>query len=777
MERPIRILHLEDDPADMELAQAKIEEAGLACQVTLAQTRDEYRNALQRGGYDVILADYQLPAYDGMSALRLARELCPDVPFIFLSGTMGEDAAIEGLTEGATDYVLKQKLSRLAPAIKRALREAENRRERRRAEEALQTSEARLSGIIESAMDAIVTVDNEQHIVLFNAAAERMFGCSAAEALGQSPDRFIPERFRQMHREYFQAFAQVGGAKSAMEGIALIVGRRADGEEFPMEASISRIEAAGAGLYTVILRDVTERQRAEEELRKLSHAVEQSANIIIITDAQGYIEYANPRFTEITGYSLEEAMGQHTRILKSGHTPPEEYKRLWETITAGKEWRGEFHNKKKTGELYWESASISPIKNAEGVITHFLAVKEDITERKRAEAVQAHLEEQLRQAQRMESVGRLASGVAHDFNNLLTVIRGYCELVRTSLPVGDPRSGDLEQIRQASERAAGLTRQLLAFSRQQVMAPTVLDLNDLVTNLHKMLGRLIGEDIALSTILQPGLWPITADPGQIEQVIMNLAANARDAMPTGGQLTIETGNIHLDESYAQTHLEAPTGPCVMLAVTDTGHGMDKPTQARIFEPFFTTKEPDKGTGLGLATVYGIVKQSGGDITVYSEPGQGTIFKIYLPAGEAAAKGPVVPQPHPSAGRGGHETILLVEDEKAVRELVRLILQAEGYTILEADSGGEALSLARRHQGQIDLLMTDVIMPHMNGRELAERLKALYPRLRVLFMSGYTNDTMVRHGVLTAEIKFLPKPFSPVTLASKVREVLDESALE
>ncbi len=774
MERPIRILHLEDDPADAELAQAKIEGAGLACQVTLVQARDEFHNALQRGGYDVILADYQLPMYDGMSALRLARELCPDVPFIFVSGTMGEDAAIEGLTKGATDYVLKQKLSRLAPAITRALREAENRRERRRAEEALQASEARLAGIIESAMDAIVTVDNEQHIILFNAAAERMFGCSAAEALGQSPDRFMPERFRQMHRDYFQAIAQADGTKSVTEGIALVVGHRANGEEFPMEASISRVEANGAGLYTVILRDITERQRAEEELRKLSRAVEQSANVIVITDAQGTIEYANPRFTETTGYTLEEAMGQHTRILKSGHTPPEEYKRLWEMITAGKEWRGEFHNKKKTGELYWESASISPIRNADGVITHFLAVKEDITERKRAEAAQVHLEEQLRQAQRMECVGRLASGVAHDFNNLLTVIRGYCEFVRNSMPVGDPRSGDLEQIRLASERAAGLTRQLLAFSRQQVMAPTVINLNDLVANLHKMLGRLIGEDVTLSTVLQPELWPITADPGQIEQVIMNLAANARDAMPTGGRLTIETGNVRLDESYAQTHLEAPIGPCVMLAVTDTGYGMDEATQARIFEPFFTTKEPDKGTGLGLATVYGIVKQSGGDITVYSEPGQGTIFKIYLPAGEAAPKDAAAPQPPPPVRRGGHETILLVEDDKTVRDLVRLTLQAEGYTVLEADSGGEALSLAGRHQGRVDLLMTDVVMPNMNGRELAERLKALYPRIKILFMSGYTNGTMVRHGVLTAEIKFLPKPFTPIALTSKVREVLDES---
>ncbi len=639
----IHILHLEDDPADAELVQARLEAADLTCRITCVQTRAEFDKALRQGGYDIILADFQLPMYDGISALRLAQELRPDVPFIFVSGTMGEDAAIAGLTEGATDYVLKQKLSRLTPAIKRALHEAE---------------------------------------------------------------------------------------------------------------------------------DWRERQRAEGALRKLSRAVEQSASTIIITDTQGYIEYANPRFTETTGYSLAEVLGQHTRILKSGHTSPEEYRRLWETITAGKEWRGEFHNKKKNGELYWESASISPIKNAEGVITHFLAVKEDITERKQAEETRAKLEEQLRQAQKMESIGRLAGGVAHDFNNLLTVIQGHISLLQDELPGEDPRLEQLDLIRQASERAAVLTRQLLAFSRQQILAPTRLDLNDLVANLHKMLGRLIGEDITLTTVLQPGLWPVTADPGQLEQVIMNLVINARDAMPTGGKLTIETRNVDLDGSYAQIHLDAPTGPCVMLAVTDTGHGMDEATLARIFEPFFTTKEPGKGTGLGLATVYGIVKQSGGHITVYSEPSQGATFKIYLPASGTAPQRLAQPQAQPVI-RGGNETILLVEDDEMVRSLVQRALLRQGYTLLEARWSDEALFLVEQQRGQIDLLVTDVVMPKMNGRELFEQLKALHPRMKVLFMSGYTDDTMVRNGLLAAEIEFLSKPFSPDALAAKVREVLDK----
>jgi PAS domain S-box-containing protein len=648
MDQPIHILHLEDDPVDAELVQAKLEEASLTCRITRVQTRVEFAEALHRDSYDIILADFHLPMYDGMAALRLAQELCPDTPFIFVSGAMGEDAAIEGLTEGATDYVLKQKLSRLAPAIKRALQEAENWRERQRAEEALKTSEARLAGIIESAMDAIISVDDEQRIVLFNAAAEQMFGCTAAEVSGQPLERFIPERFRQAYQEQIRALGQADITGRARGGLGIVVGQRTNGEEFPIEASISQIETAGSKLYTIILRDITERQRTQE--------------------------------------------------------------------------------------------------------------------------VRAKLEEQLRQAQKMESIGRLASGVAHDFNNLLTVIRGYTDLLQDSMTPEDPRVEDLEQIRRASERATALTRQLLAFSRQQILTPTVLDLNSLVANLYKMLERLIGEDISLSTLLQPGLWPITADPGQIEQVIMNLVVNARDAMPTGGKITIETGNIYLDDDYAQTHFEVPVGPCVMLAVADTGHGMDKPTQARIFEPFFTTKEQGQGTGLGLATVYGIVKQSGGHITVYSEPDQGTTFKLYLPAAETTAASLPAPQTQP-VSQPGTETILLVEDDERVRSLAQRALQAEGYTILAACSGGEALSLVEQYQGGIDLLLTDVVMPQLNGRELAEQLKARHPQLKVLFMSGYTDDVVVRHGLLAAEIEFLPKPFSPNMLVSRVRQTL------
>lgn len=387
--------------------------------------------------------------------------------------------------------------------------------------------------------------------------------------------------------------------------------------------------------------------------------------------------------------------------------------------------------------------------------------------------MQAQLEARLRQSQKLESIGQLASGVAHDFNNLLTVILGYTELLKYKIASDEGAQRDLEQIHRASERAATLTRQLLAFSRQQMLTPVVLDLNALITDLHKMVGRLIREDIVLSVVLQPELCPIKADPSQIEQVLMNLIVNAHDAMPTGGQLTIETKNIYLDEQYAQTHFEVAVGSYVMVSVTDTGQGMDKATQARIFEPFFTTKEQSRGTGLGLATVYGIIKQSGGDISVYSEPGHGTTFKIYLPVTADTAVTPPPFSTSPARFHENTETILMVEDDDLVYGLVQRTLKEVGYTLMEARTGSEGLSLARQHQGKIDLLLTDVVMPQMSGRELAGQLQTIHPEMKVLFMSGYTNDVVVRHGLLTTKIEFLPKPFSSGQLTAKVREVLDK----
>jgi two-component system cell cycle sensor histidine kinase/response regulator CckA len=513
------------------------------------------------------------------------------------------------------------------------------------------------------------------------------------------------------------------------------------------------------------IQDITERKRAEEELRKLSQAVEQSPASVMITDTTGSIEYVNAKFTNITGYTLDEVLGRKPSILKSGETTAEEYRELWETITAGREWHGEFHNRKKDGTLFWERASISPIRNTEGNITHFLAIKEDATGEK-------NLQEQLLQSQKMEAVGRLAGGIAHDFNNMLSVIIGHTQIAMQEMAVEDKSvEDDLQQVLNAAQRSADLTRQLLAFARKQTVRPQILNLNNTVSSMLKMLQRLIGENIELVWKPGPSLWPLKIDPAQIDQILANLSVNSRDAIQGVGNLTIETENIVLDETYSTADSEFVPGEYVQLAVTDTGSGMDRETLQHIFEPFFTTKKAGEGTGLGLATIYGIVKQNNGLINVYSEPGHGTIFKIYLPrtrevTAKATEKGELV-------SPFGTETVLLVEDEQAILKLGQEILVRNGYKVLVARTPTEAVDLAENHQGMIHLLVTDVVMPGMNGKELKDRLVTRLPGLKTLFMSGYTADVIARQGVLEAGVPFLQKPFSIYTLTSKVREILDQ----
>jgi len=419
--------------------------------------------------------------------------------------------------------------------------------------------------------------------------------------------------------------------------------------------------------------------------------------------------------------------------------------------------------KRRDGRLLTVQLSVRAVRNRAGQVEYYETFVRDVTDQRR-------LQQQVLQSQKMEAVGRLAGGIAHDFNNLLTVITSYSDLLLEDLAPGDAKRDDLEQVRKAADGAAALTRQLLAFSRQQAVEPRVVSLNTVVEGLHKILRRVIGEDIELTTTLAPDLGAVRADVGQLEQVLMNLAVNARDAMPTGGRLTVETANVEHDPDYARDREAAAVRQFAMLAVSDTGCGMDEATKARIFEPFFTTKEPGKGTGLGLATVYGIVKQAGGFIWVYSEPGQGTSFKIYLPEVDATAErttavaGARAPR--------GTETVLLVEDAAAVRAVTKQVLERQGYVVLEAPDGEAALRLAQQHRGPIHLLLTDVVMPRVSGRELAERLTQVRPDMRVLYASGYTDDSVVRHGILELGTAYLQKPFSPESLARKVRDVLD-----
>jgi PAS domain S-box-containing protein len=498
--------------------------------------------------------------------------------------------------------------------------------------------------------------------------------------------------------------------------------------------------------------------RSEERFRRL---FDSNTIGIAIADLNGNTVEANDAYLAMLGVTREELLAG--RVHWDELTPEEHRGRdqvaveeLQRTGIAAP-WEKEFL--RKDGTRVPVLIGVAMLKASEGSV---LAYVVDLTERRR-------LEGQFLQAQKMEAVGQLAGGVAHDFNNLLTVILGYADLLASKLEPGSHKLEELDEIRTAAERAASLTRQLLAFSRQQVLERKVLDVNHLVAGTEKMLHRLIGEDVALVTAFSPALHRVYADAGQLEQVIMNLAVNARDAMPRGGKLTIETANVDLDDTYARRHTTVRPGSYAMIAVSDTGAGMSDETLAHMFEPFFTTKERGKGTGLGLATVYGIVKQSGGSVWVYSEVGKGTTFKIYLPVVEEGVA--VEPTPAEPVSLAGSETVLLVEDEKSVRALSRSILERYGYTVLEAGSGKEGLEVARQFPLPIHLVLTDVVMPEMGGTDLASQLETLRPGVRVLYMSGYTDDAIFRHGLLTKGRSFLQKPFTPEALARKVREAL------
>jgi two-component system, cell cycle sensor histidine kinase and response regulator CckA len=637
MATPLRVLLLDDDPIDAELNIAALQEGGYDCHWRRVDRRETYVQALAVADFELVLSDYSLPDFDGLTALKLFLQRGLQLPFVLVSGNIGEEVAIESLKAGATDYVLKSRLERLAPVVTRALHEKEELLRRKSAEEALRRSERDLRSLIENAPYGIFRADMEGRFLDVNPALVKMLGYSLpAELLATDPQRDVfldPVQARQ-------------------------------------------------------LKELGESQRSFEGL--------------------------------------------------------------------------EFEWKRRDGSSVVVRLSGRPVVNREGNVVSFEVMAENVTERRA-------LEEQLRHAQKMEAIGRLAGGVAHDFNNLLMVIIGYTELLRENLPKDGDQRGYADAVWNAGKKATLLTSQLLAFSRKQVISPRVLDLNAVLQEVDRMLPRLIGEDVQLSIVQGANLATVKADPGQMEQVIMNLCVNARDAMPRGGKLTIETDTVKIDTYTARRIGASSPGTFVMLSVTDNGAGMDAQTQSRIFEPFFTTKEKGKGTGLGLATVYGIVKQSGGYITVESELGRGSRFDVYLPAIERSAdsKTPIVATELPSRGS---ETVLLVEDEDAVRSLVREVLRGRGYQVLEAQKSAEALEICNTHPGPIDLLVTDVVLPQISGRALAQQLNPARPEMKVLYISGYTDDKMLQHGIPGAA--FLQKPFSSDVLARTVRNMLD-----
>jgi PAS domain S-box-containing protein len=511
--------------------------------------------------------------------------------------------------------------------------------------------------------------------------------------------------------------------------------------------------------------DITERKRSEADRTLLATAVDQAEENILVTDDHRTILYINPAFERSSGYRSEELKGKKLRALRSDKHDEAFYRSMKETLDRGEVWMGVIINKGKDGKDFEIEGAISPVRDASGSVTHLVAAGRNLSRLRK-------LERDLYQAQKMESVGRLAGGVAHDFNNMLGVILGHAELALIEMDSTNPVFNSLHEILNAANRSANLIRQLLAFARKQTISPRVINLNETVENMLKMVRRLIGEDIELMWSPGADLWPVKVDPAQIDQIVANLSINARDAIAGVGRVTIETRNVTPDEAYCLEHPGALPGEYVQLAVSDDGCGMEKEVQDKLFEPFFTTKEVGKGTGLGLATVYGIVKQHNGLIYVRSEPGRGSTFRICLPRVymHTAEERPL---PREKKNLEGAETILLVEDEKPILDLGKKILERRGYRVLAVQNPVEALELAKSVPGQIDLLITDVIMPRMNGKELAEKLSAFNARCRYLFMSGYTRDVIAPHGVIDDGLHFLQKPFSAKDLAEKVREILDD----
>jgi PAS domain S-box-containing protein len=629
------------------------------------------------------------------------------------------------------------------------------------AEEALRDSEEKYRMLIQGAQDyAIVMLNPRGEFVSWNPGAEQMTGCKYEEVAGRYFSRFFPQE--EIDRGRPEEILRLAAARGLYDDQGMRM--RKDGSRFLVRATFTALRDSLGNLrgFSVISRDLSESTEPGAKYRGL---LEAAPDAMVVVNEAGDIVLLNLQAEKQFGYHRDELVGQKVkniipegfaeRLIADGTRSAADA--LGQQIGMGIE----LYGRRKNGSEFPIEIMLSPLESAEGILV--TAAIRDITERK-------HLEQMLRQAQKMEAVGQLAGGVAHDFNNLLGVILGYSELMLERPGLNDSQLKDIEEIQKAGVRATLLTRQLLAFSRKQVIQPKVLDVNAVVADAEKLLQRLIGENIELLVIRSPALGRVKADSGQIEQIVMNLAVNARDAMPAGGKLTIETSNVDIDEQYAAQHVGTQPGPHVMLAVTDTGSGMDAKTKAHMFEPFFTTKEFGKGTGLGLATVYGIVKQSGGSVWVYSELGHGSTFKIYLPCVDAVHE-IALPSENVEKVDRGSQTILIVEDDPALLQVTHRSLEEVGYAILAARSPGEAIQISKSHPGPIHLMVTDVIMPGMSGDKLASHLSPLRPEMRVLYVSGYTDDTIVHHGVLEPGLAFLQKPFSPKTLARKVAEVL------
>jgi len=761
---------------------ALLDEAGrpcLAAEAGIGEPFSEFKKRLEEGGLPPCAE--KTFAHSDVTLIEDALAECEGCPLAAptegktrISVRLEYGGKIYGLLASSVPQIFSKDaeeralFEEVAGDIAFALHNIEQEEARQEAARTIFEREERLRAIFQAAegVSFIMTdlAGKEARIAEFSPGAERAFGYTREEVVGKPAAMLHQPGSVVRFPEVIEALQQ---GRPQWSGETTLV--RKSGETFPALFSIHPLRDPN-GVMTALLSvsiDISEQKKAEERLKESEEMFrtlfDYAPDAFYLIDFEGKFIDGNQAAQNLIGYTPEELVGKN--FMEMDLMPPEELEKAATLFLRNLQGQptgpDEYVLKRKDKKLIFAEMRTIPIKiRGRDVV---LGIARDITERK-------ELEQQLQQAQRLEVVGRLSGGIAHDFNNLMTTVIGNAELILMSVSESDPVREDVLEIKKAGERAASLTHQLLAFSRRQVLQPKILDLNSVVQEMDRMLRRVIGEDIDLETDLSPDLGHVEVDPGQVEQILMNLAVNARDAMPEGGKLTIETENIELGEEYARSHVAVTPGSYVMLAVSDNGMGMTRDVQAQIFEPFFTTKDLGKGTGLGLATVYGIVKQSGGNIWVYSEPGEGATFKIYLPRVEKMASGPERSETAVETLRSS-ETILLVEDDEMLRNTAIKILKGQGYHVLAASDGREALDLCQEHDGVIHLLLTDVVMPVMGGLDLSNQAKRLRPNLKMVFMSGYTDNAIVHRGVLDKGVAFLQKPFTPERLARKLREVL------
>lgn len=766
---PLRAMLIENSVADAELNLHELERAGFQCEPQIIATREEFLEHLGRFPFDVVLADYRLPGWTGMDAYSAMREAGHDAPFILVTGILGEEIAVECIKRGVTDYVLKGHLTRLPPVVARALEERAVRDARNLMVQALRQSEANsLFLFAHNPLPMWVFERQSLQILQVNDAALRQYGYDRVEFLEMTAGDLHPA---EEAPNFLTAF-QVANPREQLAGEWHH--RKKNGSVIDVEVFLHKIEYSGRAAALVVAQDITDRKRTEEEKLKFFTLVENSRDFIAVADLRDNVEYVNPSGRAMLGIAAEESVkGTHSLDYVAPADLPLVHEIVLPALYSFGHWKGELRFRhRQTGQSLPMDFVGFQVKDQKTGEPRFVAtVSRDITERRA-------LEQQLQHAQKFEAFGQLAGGIAHDFNNVIGAILGWAELGEEQAASNNATlEAYFKKIHFQCDRVTALIQQLLAFARRQILEPRSLSLNTTVREVMNLLEKVIGKDIEIKTALADDLSAVRADPTQIEQVLMNLCLNSRDAMPKGGQITIETRNAVFSEEDCRRTAGFQAGTFAELRVSDTGTGMDATTRERIFEPFFTTKETGKGTGLGLATVYGIVKQHNGFIQVESESGQGSTFRILLPINESTMAAELRPPVFDDLPvRGGTETILLADDHDGVCEMAQSVLNAKGYQVLVARDGEEAVEIFSVHRDRISLVLLDVIMPRRSGPEVFAAIKALRPGVSVVFAMGYSNEIAVLADLAECGVVVLRKPYSPSALCRRVREVLDAAKL-